>query len=40
MIYNDGSTSKFDDLKLDEITSDKIFNRTGEVNQIIVSVKK
>ncbi|RED43173.1 hypothetical protein DFQ10_10685 [Winogradskyella eximia] len=40
VIYNDGSTSKFDDLKLDETTSDKIFNRTGEVNQIIVSVKK
>ncbi len=35
VIYNDGSTSK-----LDETTSDKIFNRTGEVNQIIVSVKK
>ena len=40
VIYNDGSISKFDDLKLDETTSDKIFNRTGEVNQVIVSVKK
>lgn len=38
--YTDGSTVTFEDLKLDVNTSNKIFNRTGEVNQIIVSVKK
>ena len=40
VIYNDDSTSKFNDLKLDVETSDKIFNRTGEINQLVVSVKK
>ncbi|WP_178985906.1 hypothetical protein [Winogradskyella helgolandensis] len=40
VIFNDGSTVTFEDLKLDTYTSNKIFNRTGEVNQIIVSVKK
>ncbi|SDI57228.1 hypothetical protein [Winogradskyella thalassocola] len=40
VIYNDGSSVKFEDLKLDAKTSDKIFNRTGEVNKIVVSVKK
>ena len=40
VINNDGSSSKFDDLQLDVKTSDKIFNRTGEVDQIIVSIKK
>jgi len=39
VIYNQGSTSTFNDLKLDVETSDKIFNRTGEINQIIVSLK-
>ncbi|WP_179339797.1 hypothetical protein [Winogradskyella ludwigii] len=40
VLFNDGSVTKFDTLKLDETISDKIFNRTGEVNQIIVSLKK
>ena len=38
--FNNGSVSNFNDLKLDKTTSDKIFNRSGEVDQIIVSVKK
>ena len=40
VLFNDGSVTKFDTLKLDETISDKIFNRTGEVNQIIVSLNK
>ncbi|WP_299098857.1 hypothetical protein [uncultured Winogradskyella sp.] len=40
VIYKDGTSSKFETLKLDVNTSDKIFNRTGEVDQIIVSIKK
>lgn len=40
VLYTDGTSTKFEDLTLDRNTSDKIFNRTGEVNQIIVSVKK
>ncbi|REE07983.1 hypothetical protein DFQ09_10944 [Winogradskyella pacifica] len=40
VLNNDGSTSEFNDLKLDVKTSESIFNRTGNVDQIIVSVKK
>ncbi|MUU77782.1 hypothetical protein [Winogradskyella endarachnes] len=40
VINNNGSTIDFKDLQLDEITSDKIFKRTGEVKQIEVTVKK
>jgi hypothetical protein len=38
--FNDGSVSRFNNLKLDAATSDKIFKRTGEVHQITVSIKK
>ena len=40
VLNNDGATSEFNDLKLDVKTSESIFNRTGNVDQIIVSVKK
>lgn len=38
--FNDGSVLSFNELKLDKNISAKIFNRAGEVNQIIVSVKE
>ncbi|WP_225036923.1 hypothetical protein [Winogradskyella sp. SM1960] len=40
VVKTDGSVLKFKDLKLDTTTSNDIFNRTGEVNQIIVSVNR
>jgi hypothetical protein len=40
VIYNNGLSVEFEKLSLDEETSKKIFSRTGEVNRIIVSVKK
>ena len=36
----DDSSLKFNNLELDLKTSNQIFNRTGEVNHIIVSIKK
>ncbi|MBC3847399.1 hypothetical protein H8K90_13470 [Winogradskyella echinorum] len=38
--FNEGSVLSFNELKLDKNISAKIFNRAGEVNQIIVSVKE
>lgn len=38
VVFNNNSTAQFEGLQLDRKTSDKIFNRTGEVNKIIVSV--
>ena len=40
VIFNNDSTLEFEDLKLDNETSSKIFKRTGEINQIIVSIIK
>ncbi|WP_179354182.1 hypothetical protein [Winogradskyella vidalii] len=40
VVFNDGSKSQFENLKLDAHTSTKIFNRTGEVVQIVVSINK
>ena len=38
--YNNDSSIKFNDLNLDEDTSKKVFERTGEIDHIIVSLKK
>ncbi|WP_179375072.1 hypothetical protein [Winogradskyella wichelsiae] len=40
VLLNDGSVKVFNDLKLDKNISDKIFKRSGEVDQIRVSIKK
>ena len=40
VIYNNGLSVEFEKLSLDVETSKKVFSRTGEVNRIIVSVKK
>ena len=40
VIFYDKNTVQFDDLKLDAITSKKIFERTGEVKQLIIFLKK
>ena len=40
VVYNNGLSVEFEKLSLDIDTSKKIFGRTGEVNRIIVSVKK
>ncbi|WP_052143767.1 hypothetical protein [Wocania ichthyoenteri] len=39
-MLNDGLILEFENLKLDTETSQKIFKRTGEIKQIIVSLKK
>jgi hypothetical protein len=40
VLYNDGSVKNFIGCKLDLETSKKIFKRTGEINQVIVTLKK
>lgn len=40
VVYNDGLSVEFENLSLDIETSKKVFSRTGEVNHIIVSLKK
>lgn len=40
VVNSDNSSLKFNGLELNVDTSDKIFKRTGEVKQIIVSIKK
>ena len=40
VVYNSGLSVEFEDLSLDVETSKKVFARTGEINQIIVSLKK
>ena len=40
VVYNDGLSVEFENLSLDIETSKKVFGRTGEINQIIVSLKK
>lgn len=40
VIFNEDSTVAFDDLTLDSQTSKKAFERTGEINRIIVHVNK
>ncbi|UKM65546.1 hypothetical protein GSB9_02116 [Flavobacteriaceae bacterium GSB9] len=39
VFYSDGTTKKFDSLKLDGDTSKTIFERTGTIEKILVSVK-
>jgi len=36
--YNDSTNIKFDTLTMDEPTSQHVFGRTGQINQIIVGV--
>ncbi|MCJ7757027.1 MAG: hypothetical protein MUP24_02690, partial [Gillisia sp.] len=40
VVYNAGLSVEFENLSLDIETSKKVFGRTGEINQIIVSLKK
>ena len=40
VVYNNGLSAEFKNSSLDVETSKKVFSRTGEVNRIIVSVKK
>ena len=40
VLFNNGTILESDDIKLNAQTSEKIFRRTGEINQIIVSIKK
>ena len=40
VVFNQDTVLEFDTLELDSKTSKKVFERTGEINQIIVSVKK
>ncbi|WKK65123.1 hypothetical protein [Lutimonas zeaxanthinifaciens] len=40
LIFNSGETVESSELKLDVDTSKKLFQRTGEIHQIIVSIKK
>ena len=40
VVFNQDTVLEFDILELDSQTSKKVFERTGEINQIIVSVKK
>jgi hypothetical protein len=40
VVYNAGLSVEFENLSLDVETSKKVFGRTGEINQIIVSLKK
>ncbi len=35
-----GSDSKSSEMKLDKMTSNKVFERTGEISCIVVSIKK
>ena len=38
ILFNDGSNTKFDNHLIDETNSKKVFNRTGEIKQIQVSI--
>jgi hypothetical protein len=40
VVFNQSPDLEFNDLSLDSQTSKKVFERTGEIKQIIVSVKK
>ncbi len=40
VIMIDGNINEFENLNLDQETSKKVFERTGEIDQIIVSLKK
>ncbi|WP_019668396.1 hypothetical protein [Eudoraea adriatica] len=40
VVFNDDSILEYDELLLDEATSKKVFERTGEINRILVSIKK
>ena len=40
VVFSQDTVLEFDTLELDSQTSKKVFERTGEINQIIVSVKK
>ncbi len=40
VISNNSKDSTFEGLRLDHHTSDMLFKRTGDINQIIVSIKK
>ena len=40
VVFNEDSILEYDKLLLDEATSKKVFERTGEINRIIVSIKQ
>jgi hypothetical protein len=40
VVFSNDSVTEFNDLSLDAITSKKVFERTGEIDHIIVSLKK
>jgi predicted site-specific integrase-resolvase len=40
VVYNNGSAVEFESLSIDVDTSRKVFGRSGEINQIIVSITK
>ncbi|GAA4891740.1 hypothetical protein GCM10023311_15190 [Flaviramulus aquimarinus] len=40
VVFNENTTLEFDTLELDSQTSKKVFERTGEISQIIVYLKK
>ena len=40
VVFNQDTVLKFTDLNIDSLTSKKVFERTGEISQIIVSIKK
>jgi hypothetical protein len=40
VVFKDGTEKTFERLKLDKTTSEKLFQRTGEINHIIVKVIK
>lgn len=40
VVFNDGNQVDFNSLKLDTAISKKVFERTGEINQIIASIKE
>ncbi|GMN10779.1 hypothetical protein MTsPCn9_30560 [Croceitalea sp. MTPC9] len=40
VFFKDNSRAKFNSLSLDHVTSKKVFDRTGEINKIIVAINK
>ena len=40
VMFNEGTVLEFSDMNIDSQTSKKVFKRTGEISQIIVSIKK
>ena len=40
VVFSNDSVTEFNDLSLDAVTSKKVFERTGEIDHIIVSLKK